>query len=266
MPPAKSGAFGGLDMNTGSALQQIWSQGGTALGTACMMPSAFAAEILGELGFDFLMIDCQHGLIGYDAMVPILQAVARTDVVPLVRVPSNDAARIGATLDAGAAGVIVPMVSSLAEAEKAVAASHYPPVGERGMGPVRSELFLKGSTDEVNRQVLTIVMIESVAGVESAEAICSCPGIDAVMIGFIDLALSMGLPPGTQSKELDTAMSVILDVCLKAEVPPMIGVGSSEQALIRREEGYRMLLLSSDYRILRSGADQLLKGVRSVNS
>jgi 4-hydroxy-2-oxoheptanedioate aldolase len=253
-------------MSTGDALRQIWSKGGTALGMACMMPSAFGAEILANLGIDFLMIDCQHGLIGYDTMVPILQAVARTAAVPLVRVPPNDAARIGSALDAGAAGVVVPMVSSRTDAEQAVAASHYPPAGERSMGPVRSELFMRGSTDEVNRQVLTVVMLETVGGVESAEAICSCPGIDAVMVGFVDLALSLGVPLGVESKELDNAISVILEACRKHRVVPMIGASTGEKAAARVAEGYRMLLLGSDYRVLRSGAASLLKGAHSAIS
>jgi 4-hydroxy-2-oxoheptanedioate aldolase len=229
-----------------------------------MMPSAFGAEILADTGIDFLMIDCQHGLIGYDAMVPMLQAVARTSVSPIVRVPPHDAARIGATLDAGAEGVVIPMVSTRQDAEEAVAGSRYPPHGQRSMGPIRSSMLLPGSTEDVNREVLCIMLVETVSGVENASAICSCPGVDVVMIGFVDLALSMGLPPYTESKELDDAIAAVTGACRDHGVVTMIGAGSPEQVQRRMAEGYRMLMLGSDYAILRAGVNRLLRGARDV--
>lgn len=249
-----------------SSLREIRARGETALGTACMIPSGFSAELLAHLGFDFLMIDCQHGLIGYDAMVNMLQAVSGTGASAIVRVQSNTPSLIGSALDAGAEGVVVPLVGSRADAERAAAATRYPPQGERSSGPVRSELYFKGSFAEVNEQVLCIALIETVAGVEAAEEICSCPGIDGVMLGPGDLALSMGLPARAASDELEDAMNTVLKAALAHDRIAMIGSGGADHSQRRAEQGYGMLLLGADYMYLRAAAGGALEGVRRAVS
>jgi 4-hydroxy-2-oxoheptanedioate aldolase len=229
-----------------------------------MVPSPFATELIAEVGFDFVMIDCQHGLIGYDSMVPMLQAMARTSAVPLVRVPPDSAAQVGAALDAGASGVVVPMVSTPEEAKRAAAACRYPIAGNRSLGPVRSGMLIKGSPSEVNRQVLCIVMIETLAGVEAANEICGTPGIDGVMVGWADLALSMGFSPGSDSSELKEAMSAVLLACEQHRIVAAIASDSPDKVEKYVDEGYRMILVASDYRLLSVGAKDRLECARAL--
>ncbi|MDP9336385.1 MAG: aldolase/citrate lyase family protein [Actinomycetota bacterium] len=120
-----------------NGVREAWAAGRPALGAWLMIPSAFCAEIVAHAKFDWVCVDMQHGVIDYAQMVTMLQAVSSTDVTPLVRVPWNEPGIIGESLDAGARGVIIPMVNSRADAERAVRACRYAPLGARSYGPVR---------------------------------------------------------------------------------------------------------------------------------
>ena len=122
-------------------LRAIWARGDAALGGWLTVPSSFSAEIMAHSGFDWVCVDMQHGLIDFSQMVHMLQGISSTDTAPLVRVPRNEPGIIGKSLDAGAWGVIVPMVNSGAEAQAAVAACRYAPVGIRSYGPLRANYY-----------------------------------------------------------------------------------------------------------------------------
>ncbi len=160
-------------------LRSRWAAGETAFGGWCCLGSAFSAELLGSLGFDYVCVDCQHGLTGYDAMWPMVQALRGTGATPVVRAPANDGPWLGKALDAGAEAVIVPMVNSAEEALRAAAACRYAPEGVRSYGPVRAGLLLGDDAAAVNRAVTCLVMIETVAAVAVADAICATPGSTA---------------------------------------------------------------------------------------
>lgn len=230
-------------------------RGATAKGVWCSIASAYGAEILADAGPDFLVIDCQHGLIGFEATVAMLQAVSRTEVTPLVRVAANDASLIGRALDAGADGVIVPMVHDAPAAGAAVAACRYPPSGARSYGPARSAMVTRGSRAEVNAAVLCVPLIESLQGARAAAEICAVPGVDAVMIGMADLAFDARLDLGDRSAELDTAVASITAAARGADLPIMIGVGDAH--LITDPRGL-MVVVASDTALLRSGLQRSL--------
>src|ERR1700688_1966722 len=116
-------------------IRQMWSEGKTAIGGWLSLPSSFSAEVMAQQGFDWLCVDMQHGIIDYQVAVTMLQAISTTETVPIVRVPWNDAWQIMKALDAGAYGVIVPLINTRADAEAAVAACRYPPTGMRSSGP-----------------------------------------------------------------------------------------------------------------------------------
>ena len=140
-----------------NTLKKIWAQGGAAVSGWLSIPSAFSAEVMAHQGFDSLVIDMQHGVIDYQAAVGMLAAISTTPVVPLARVPWNDPARLMKILDAGAYGVICPMINSRAEAEALVRACKYPPRGNRSFGPVRASIYAGADyVNHANDQLLVL--------------------------------------------------------------------------------------------------------------
>jgi 4-hydroxy-2-oxoheptanedioate aldolase len=242
---------------TTNQLLESFAAGRTAIGAWCVTGSPHAAELLAIEGFDYVCADCQHGLMGYDAMIPVLQAVARTETTPVVRVARNDTGEIGKVLDGGAEAVIVPMVNSRAEAEQAVAACRYAPEGVRSFGPVRSGLFLGADPTLVNRQVACLVMIETITAVGVADAICSTPGVNGIYVGPADLAVSMGMVPSfgsSSSKEHEDAIETVRLACRRAGIIAGIHTGGGEQARARLDQGFDMVTIATDASLLRATA------------
>lgn len=175
-------------------MQRRWSKDGRLFGAWLTIPDAFAAELLAAQGFDFLCVDTQHGLIGYDRMVEMIRAIGGRGALPFVRVPSNDPAEIMRALDAGARGVVVPLVNSAEEAARAVEACRFPPNGTRSFGPTRARLTQGASLAELDA-VACIVQVETRDAFERVAAIAATPGLDGIYIGPSDLALSFGESP-----------------------------------------------------------------------
>src|SRR2546428_4666645 len=176
-------------------VKQLLGAGEPALGTFMALGSTLGAEQLAQLGFDWLVIDQEHGAIDATLTQSLLQAISTTETVPLIRVPQNGVDWIRRALDAGAYGVIVPMVNTREEAEAAVRAAKYPPLGSRSIGGSRTRLY--GGNDYVERandEILLIAQIEHKIGVQNAREILSVKGVDAYFIGPGDLCASLGLP------------------------------------------------------------------------
>lgn len=234
-----------------------------AVGAWCVMPGSVSAEVMARAGFDWVCIDLQHGLIGYQEMVAMLQGVAVAGVPALVRVPWNDPSWIMKALDAGAAGVIVPLVNSPAEAAAAAAACRYPPDGYRSWGPVRASLGVADFTPELaNRAVVCAVMVETVPALEQLDEIVSVAGVDAVFIGPSDFALSMGLPPRSDEPEHRRRLETVPAICHQHGVIAGIACGNAELMARWREAGYTMLAAPSDMVLLRKAAAELFDAVR----
>src|SRR5258706_725566 len=177
-------------------VKQLWSENKPAVGGFVSIPSSFSAEVMSHTGLDWLCVDMQHGCIDYADAVVMLTAISTTAVTPLVRVPWNEPSMIMKVLDSGAYGVIVPMVSNRARAERAVDACRYPPVGIRSNGPNRAALY--GGPDyqkHADREMACVVMIETAEGIEKMDEIAATPGADAGYIGPTDLPLARGLAP-----------------------------------------------------------------------
>jgi 4-hydroxy-2-oxoheptanedioate aldolase len=245
------------------ALREVLAGTKPALGGWCVMPGSFTAEVMARSGFDWVCIDLQHGLIGYQDMLGMLQAVAVVGVPALVRVPWNDPAWIMKALDAGAAGVIVPMVNSPTEAASAVGACRYPPEGYRSWGPTRASLGVDDYSPELaNRSVICAVMVETVPALERLGEIVSVPGVDAVFIGPSDFALSMGFAPRSDQPEHRRRLEAVPTVCRDHEVVAGIACGSAELLTRWRQAGYTMLAVPSDMVMLRRAATEMLDRAR----
>jgi 4-hydroxy-2-oxoheptanedioate aldolase len=247
-----------------TTLRELWDRGGVTVGGWCVIPSAFSAELMGRSGFDWVCVDTQHGLVGYDQMALMLQALSITGTPAFVRVPWNAPGDIMKALDAGAQGVIVPMINSAEEARAAVGACRYPPDGYRSWGPIRAALGVDGYSPATgNRRIVVAVMIETVAGVAAADEIVSVPGVDAVYVGPNDLAVTHGMSPSADSFQEEHARIVetVLAACQRHGVAAGIHCGSIETALRWRERGFRMFNVTSDGIFLRTGASQVVKAL-----
>lgn len=241
--------------------------GEATLGGWCAIPSPFAAEVLATLGFDWVAVDTQHGLIDYATMVGMLRALQAHCVPGLVRVSSNDAGLIGRALDAGATGIVVPMVNSPEDAERAVRACRYPPLGSRSWGPARPSLGRPDFTPSVaNDEVLCVVMIETPEAVAQAREILSVPGVDAVYIGPWDLSLTVngGAPdPGSSDRDVEL-IDAIRDAAEAAGVSPGIACGGIDHVRRWLPRGFRFVAINSDVGFLSQAASTTLAESREL--
>jgi 4-hydroxy-2-oxoheptanedioate aldolase len=231
-----------------TSLSQRWREGATTLGAWMSLREPVLAEAAGLAGFDYVVIDMQHGLSETADAVAMVGALARTPAVPVVRVPSNEAGIIGRVLDAGALGVIVPLINSADEARRAVAACRFPPDGTRSSGPlvprVRHGL---GYQAEINDVVACIPMIETRRAVENVDEILAVAGIDAAYIGPNDLSLSYGLPPAVDNEgdPFNSALARVVASCVSHGVVPGIHANAS-LATKRHAAGFRMITVGFD--------------------
>jgi 4-hydroxy-2-oxoheptanedioate aldolase len=245
-------------------LKLAWAQERATLGGWLTIPSSFSAELMAKLAFDWLTIDMQHGLIGYQQALEMLQAISTSDTTPLVRVPWNEPGIIGKMLDAGAMGVIVPMVNSRAEAEAAVAACRYPPDGKRSFGPMRAALTAPEYFRHANAAICCIPMVETREALDNLDDILSVPGVDAIYVGPNDLSLSLGLGPGADHDDevFRDALEEIVAGCRRHGVVPGVA-GSAQIALQRLQQGFVLVEVSRDSGAMASAAAGDLKSVRA---
>jgi len=235
-------------------LKEIWGRGDAAVNGWLSIPSAFSAEVMSHQGFDSLTIDMQHGVVDYQVAVTMLQGISTTGVVPLARVPWNDPARIMKILDAGAYGVICPMINTRGEAEALVAACKYYPAGYRSWGPVRASIYAGSdyTPENANDTVLVIPMIETAQAVKNIDDILSVPGIDAVYVGPADL---------TEAPVVE-AQRQIVAACKRHKVAAGIHCGGAPYALAMIAAGYQFVTLASDGRFLAARAADEVAAVR----
>ncbi len=230
---------------SGSTLKNRLRRGDVAYGAWCMIPSPFVVEVFCHQPYDWIALDLQHGLWSHDQMVGALQVIDGFGLPSIVRVNGADRWEIGRVLDAGASGVIVPMVDSRAEAEEAVAACRYPPLGVRSFGPVRASLGRpEWTTDEANDEVLCIVMIETRGGLANLGDILAVPGVDAVLVGAVDLSLTHGVFGDEPSRwEL---VEQVFQECRNQGMPYGIAVASPAEAGTAVERGASLMALAPD--------------------
>jgi 4-hydroxy-2-oxoheptanedioate aldolase len=222
----------------------------TVFGYWVVLDSPPSTERFARLGYDYVALDAQHGLFGYSGMLASLTAVdAGGAAVGLVRVGANDAGLIGRALDAGAAGVIVPMVNSAEDAAEAVAAVRYPPTGKRSYGPMRAMVRIGPTPAEADASVVVLAMIETVAGLANVEAIAATPGLDGLYIGPSDLTLAVGGRSASDpavADDFEAALVRIRRACEANGIVAGLHTKSGEEAAKRAAEGFRLLTVAGD--------------------
>jgi 4-hydroxy-2-oxoheptanedioate aldolase len=244
-----------------------WRAGQQTVGGWLSLSNTHTAERLAHAGFDWLCVDLQHGLLDYRDLLHMLPAISTTQTTPFVRVSGNHASEIMKVLDAGAMGVIVPLVNDRNEALAAVSACQYPPEGTRSFGPIRAGLYAgQGYVAQANQEIACIVMIETRAGIENLESIVTTPGLGGVFVGPADLAFALGLPPlgDTEEPEHLGAISHILRVCKECSVPVGIYCSGLEFARKRLEMGFDFVSLNNDSGFMMQAVAQDLAVIRGV--
>jgi 4-hydroxy-2-oxoheptanedioate aldolase len=254
-------------MTTAQALADFragLAAGRSSFGTFATLGAASAVEFAAADGFDFVVVDCQHGLAGPAEMVSSLRAMAAYPAIPLVRVPAGDDAAIERALDCGAAGVIVPAVESGGRAREVAARCRYPQEGTRSFGPIRSELLLGLDPAAANRLVLCLAMIETREGLHASEEICATPGIDGIFVGPADLAVSLGLAPTTElvTGEHADAVRHIRECADRNGLFTGIHAGTGAQAAARAADGFTMVTVAGDTALLRWAMRKSLRDAR----
>lgn len=220
-------------------------------------------EILAHSGFDAILIDMQHGFtIGPERVGTLLQVISTTDAVPLVRVPWNDPVHIQYVLDAGAYGVVVPLVNTPEDAARAAGATRYPPIGYRSIGANRVEYYAGSDyVQKANDEVICLVMIEHIDAVGRIDEIAKVPGIDGFFIGPGDLALSLGLAPGAGAADerFQAACQRVLDAAHANNLVAGIAPSSAANARERVDQGFTFCPFGNDWSFLVEGAEAALR-------
>ncbi|GAA1427572.1 aldolase/citrate lyase family protein [Microlunatus lacustris] len=244
------------------------------LGYWVMLDAPPATERLAAAGYDTVVLDAQHGLLDDRAVLAGLVAVdaARSvagapGAVGVVRVAANDPTLIGRALDAGAAGVVVPLVSSAAEAADAVRAARYPPDGIRSFGPMRSGLRVGPAPADSNASVVVLTMVETPGGLAHVADIAATPGLDGLFVGPNDLRLALGAPTPDDpafDHQLEDALVAVREACDAAGIAAGIFTTSGEQAAQRLAEGFTFVCVSGDLTHLEQAARHHLDVARAA--
>jgi 4-hydroxy-2-oxoheptanedioate aldolase len=250
-----------------NAVKRALKAGKPSLGTWLSLGSITAARFMARSGLDWLTVDIEHSLCGWETATHIFASVADAGCTALARVPANRHDHIKRVLDNGAQGVVVPMVNSRQEAEDAVAAMLYPPRGNRSVGGSVHALNFNATASEyfarADDELLVVLQCEHIKAVEDADAIFSVPGIDAIFVGPNDLAASMrskdGKPPSAGATS--EALAHVLATCKKHKVAAGYHCMNADEVLMRIEQGWQFLAIGSELKFMLSATADIMKKV-----
>ena len=247
-------------------IRVIWEARQCVVNGWLAIPSSFSAEVMAHCGWDSLCIDLQHGLVDYQTATTMMQAISTTSVTPMVRVPWNDPAIIMKCLDAGAYGVICPLVNNADDSSRFVGACRYPPLGYRSLGPIRAQIY--GGSDyaiKANNEILALAMIETTEGLANLDAILTVEGLDGIYIGPADLSLSLGLPGRLDpvDPKAVSAIDTILGKCKSTGRRCGIHTGSIDYARDMIKKGFDFVTILSDNRILTQAAESIVRSLKA---
>ncbi|WP_137109889.1 HpcH/HpaI aldolase/citrate lyase family protein [Rhodobacter sp. SY28-1] len=251
-------------------LKALWAEGKPTINGWCSIGNPFTAEIMAAQGFDSVTVDMQHGALDYSALLPMLQAMQASGATLMARVPWLEPGIIMKALDAGAYGIICPMVNTAEEAARFASYLRYPPLGTRSFGPTRVA-FAAGASygAEANANILAFAMIETADGMANLDAIAATPGLDGIYVGPSDLSLSLSqgrLSPGMdrEEPEMIAALQTILAACKKNGIRAALHCGSPDYAARAVGWGYDMTTVGGDTRFLAAAAGAAVAGFRKL--
>jgi len=244
-----------------NALREAWKAGRKTVNGWLSIPSGYVAELMAGVGFESVTVDLQHGLQDYASALACFQAMQSMGPLPMARIPWNEPGIVGKLLDAGAMGLICPMVNTAEEARAFVSACRYPPLGARSYGPIRAGLYGERSRyfETANEDVLCLPMIETAQAVDNLDAILDVPGVDGIYVGPTDLGISLGILPPIMERP-DDALLPVYDRLIAAchARGKFIGLHATTGAYVRR-----MHAMGFDYATLGSDATNMVIGARA---
>ena len=249
-----------------NTLRNLHQAGQPIINAWLSIPSAYAAEVVAQQDFDAATVDMQHGMMGFSEAVAMLQAISTTRAIPMVRPSGLDAPQIMRLLDAGAYGVICPMISTRAEAEALVSACRYPPAGRRSFGPSRGLLY--GGADyftHANDEILVFAMIETREALMNLDAILETPGLDGIYVGPNDLAIELGCAPKAEHDDPTVVVAVERARAATAARGLIAGIFCSDGAAARArlQEGFRLVTPGNDAAMLRNTMAAMVRAARA---
>jgi 2-keto-3-deoxy-L-rhamnonate aldolase RhmA len=246
-----------------NALKAQLRRGETTFGVTLGIGSPEVSEALSNIGLDWINFDMQHTSLETETVQAMIQSMSYSETAPIVRVASNDLGLINKALDIGAHGVIVPLVNSREDAERAVRASRYPPKGTRSWGPRRPSLRDPDYTKTSNSEVMVIPQIETKLALGNVEDIVRTDGIDAVFVGPMDLSMSLGVFRQFDSPKFLKAVEGIVSTCKLHNVAPglLAPAGPVERSI---KQGFKLVSLGGDLALLTNGLLEALKNARST--
>jgi len=248
-------------------IRNLWREDKAVVNGWLAIPSTFSAETMAHQGWDSLTIDMQHGVVDYQMAVNMLTAVSTTNTVPMVRVPWLDPGIIMKSLDAGAYGVICPMINNRAEAERLVAACRYPPLGSRSFGPIRALLYSGADYPKTaNGLVIVFAMIETRDALNNLDEILSVPGLDAIYVGPADLSNALGCTPTFDQTEKPVVEAIDFIVAKAKQHRIVAGIhnGTPEYAQKMIDKGFRFVTIASDARLMAAKAQEVIGKMRAA--
>jgi 4-hydroxy-2-oxoheptanedioate aldolase len=246
-----------------NALRRAWASGRKTVNGWLSIPSPFAAEVMAHQPWDSLTVDMQHGVIDYQAMLGMLQAIStRPAVVPMARVPWLEPGIVMKTLDAGAYGIICPMINTPEEAALFVSCCRYAPQGQRSFGPIRASMYAGPDYGQrANEEILAIAMIETRQAVDRLDAILATPGLDGVYVGPSDLALSLGHQPALDP-EIPEVVDAITTIVRATKAKGLCaGIHCMAPAYVRRmfDFGFDFASIASESRLMALKAQEVIE-------
>ena len=255
---------------TPNKLKAIWAEGRSSINGWLSIANSFTAEIMAAQGYDSIGIDLQHGAVDYQDALTMLQAMRASNVVPLVRVPWLEPGIIMKALDAGAYGVICPMINTADQAAQFVSHVRYPPAGQRSFGPTRANFSAGGNyAAEANGEILAFAMVETAEAMVNLDAIAATPGLDGIYVGPADLTFSLAegrLTPAfdREEPEMIEALHKIVAACKAHGIRAALHCGTPDYAARAIGWGFDMTTVSNDVRLLAGAADATVKKFRSL--
>lgn len=251
-------------------LKLLWAEGRPTLNGWCSIGNPFTAEIMAAQGFDSVTVDMQHGALDYSHLLPMLQAMRASGATLMARVPWLEPGIIMKALDAGAYGIICPMVSTAQDAARFVSYLRYPPLGQRSFGPTRVA-FAAGASyaSEANDSILAFAMIETAEGMANLDAIAATPWLDGIYVGPADLTLSLTagrLAPGMdrEEPEMIAALRSIVAACKRNGLRAGLHCGTPGYAARAIGWGYDMTTVGGDSRFLAAAAGAAVQDFRKL--
>ena len=239
--------------------------GEPSFGSWLSLGSLYATRVMARLGFDWLTLDMEHAPIDWSQAAATFAAIAEAGCVPLARVPQGSHDYIKRVLDGGAWGIVVPMVDTVEQAKIAIAATKYPPVGNRSLGGGMHSMNFDATAGEyfekANDEILVILQTESPRGADNAEEIYALPGVDAIFVGPVDLRANMRKPgePAASDEELERMLQRVVDAGKKTGTPTGMHVMDPKSAHARAEQGMQFIAVGSELKMMTSAAQETIK-------